>query len=334
MSKERKGSYGSYGSYNSNYKRPKHRKIHERKRQRQRWSEQKHTRQLFTTTRQRKRIHKKQRRRDKHRMLLLWTTKTYCRQMLVERTNLQHLQDYNQLPSGHYQMTRECKDNSKYLLNPQPQQLYSVAATATNCESTGSATNVRNWIISNNCQQHQSNSNRRPQVHRPNTSTTMGNTHRHRSNDKSAHTLTAVNREQINTAYDYLSTATTVTATKTSWTYDYAEVRLRYIGNHFYLKATVFDGLHSHVDYTPDFTNWHYNWYDEYNQDNMVYGLLHCNYKMMHNHYLSMETTSLTISHNKKQTYRNFKTLTTPTTPSQSEIDEHNITHLPCRDWC
>eukprot|EP00971_Amphidinium_carterae_P194408 3857791-Amphidinium_carterae.3 len=56
--------------------------------------------------------------------------------------------------------------------------------------------------------------------------------------------------------------------------HDDAEVKLHYIGNHFYLKATLFDGLCSYVDYTQDFTIWYYNWYDAYIGDNMVYGLL------------------------------------------------------------
>eukprot|EP00971_Amphidinium_carterae_P062920 1245023-Amphidinium_carterae.2 len=33
---------------------------------------------------------------------------------------------------------------------------------------------------------------------------------------------------------------------------DHAEVELDYIGNHFYLKATIFDGLYDYVDYTPE----------------------------------------------------------------------------------
>eukprot|EP00971_Amphidinium_carterae_P333477 6468251-Amphidinium_carterae.1 len=52
-----------------------------------------------------------------------------------------------------------------------------------------------------------------------------------------------------------------------------SEVKLHYIGNHFYLKATVFDGLHNKVDYTKDFESWHYDWHDDFKQENMVYGL-------------------------------------------------------------
>eukprot|EP00971_Amphidinium_carterae_P014698 290197-Amphidinium_carterae.1 len=31
--------------------------------------------------------------------------------------------------------------------------------------------------------------------------------------------------------------------------------QLDYIGHHFYLKATIFDGLYDRVDYTPDFAD-------------------------------------------------------------------------------
>eukprot|EP00971_Amphidinium_carterae_P149552 2965357-Amphidinium_carterae.1 len=34
---------------------------------------------------------------------------------------------------------------------------------------------------------------------------------------------------------------------------DHAEAQLDYIGNHFHLKATIFDGLYDYVDYTPEF---------------------------------------------------------------------------------
>eukprot|EP00971_Amphidinium_carterae_P236609 4696022-Amphidinium_carterae.1 len=41
---------------------------------------------------------------------------------------------------------------------------------------------------------------------------------------------------------------------------DYAEVKLDYIGNHFYLKAylkaTIFEGLYDYVSCTPDFEDW------------------------------------------------------------------------------
>eukprot|EP00971_Amphidinium_carterae_P342122 6481315-Amphidinium_carterae.2 len=49
---------------------------------------------------------------------------------------------------------------------------------------------------------------------------------------------------------------------------DYTEVKLDYIGNHFYLKATIFDGLYDYVSYTPDFEHWYYNWYEEYDSNN------------------------------------------------------------------
>eukprot|EP00971_Amphidinium_carterae_P126727 2510690-Amphidinium_carterae.1 len=38
---------------------------------------------------------------------------------------------------------------------------------------------------------------------------------------------------------------------------DRTEVKLDYIGNHFYLEARVFDGLYSYVDYMKDFASWY-----------------------------------------------------------------------------
>eukprot|EP00971_Amphidinium_carterae_P277356 5504661-Amphidinium_carterae.1 len=46
------------------------------------------------------------------------------------------------------------------------------------------------------------------------------------------------------------------------------EKKLDYIGNHFYLKATIFDGLYDYVDYTPDFANWYQEWDDENDYNN------------------------------------------------------------------
>eukprot|EP00971_Amphidinium_carterae_P240270 4770187-Amphidinium_carterae.1 len=46
------------------------------------------------------------------------------------------------------------------------------------------------------------------------------------------------------------------------------EAQLDYIGHHFYLKSTVFDGLHDYVDYTPDFADWYNGWYYEHDSDN------------------------------------------------------------------
>eukprot|EP00971_Amphidinium_carterae_P266277 5282010-Amphidinium_carterae.1 len=55
--------------------------------------------------------------------------------------------------------------------------------------------------------------------------------------------------------------------------FDYRPVENIYVLIHVYLKATVFDGLCNYVDYTKDFESWYYDWYDDFKQDNMVYGL-------------------------------------------------------------
>eukprot|EP00971_Amphidinium_carterae_P292719 5811374-Amphidinium_carterae.2 len=59
-------------------------------------------------------------------------------------------------------------------------------------------------------------------------------------------TLTRVNGKLINIHRGYLGN-------------DLTEVKLHYIGNDFYLKATVFDGLYSYgeySEYTKDFESW------------------------------------------------------------------------------
>eukprot|EP00971_Amphidinium_carterae_P351577 6492171-Amphidinium_carterae.3 len=69
-----------------------------------------------------------------------------------------------------------------------------------------------------------------------------------------------------------------------------AEVQLHYIGNHFYLKATVFDGLYDYVDYTPDRAIRYYNWYDERDSNNKVTRSMDY-YKTTLQDYLSTLTT-------------------------------------------
>eukprot|EP00971_Amphidinium_carterae_P110018 2179228-Amphidinium_carterae.1 len=92
-------------------------------------------------------------------------------------------------------------------------------------------------------------------------------------------------------------------------------------------KATVFDGLYDYVDYTPDFVTWYYN-YDECDSNDKVYGLLQDDAP-------GLPVYADNIIGDKSQQEANIpRTLKTPTLPSQQEIDEHNLTHLPYRDWC
>eukprot|EP00971_Amphidinium_carterae_P296918 5898565-Amphidinium_carterae.3 len=188
-------------------------------------------------------------------------------------------------------------------------------------------------IIPDRCKQHQRNTNRRQKIHRckPN-QTPMGNTYRHW-----CHQLTAVNGETINIygikqvtlVYKNFAIPTTfiisdvncailgldaITRNGLQLTvngydghlaHEHAEVRLHYIGNRFYLKATVCDGLYNYVDYTPDFTSWYYSWYDEYDTNNKVYGLLQDDAQplpvTLSNQ--STATASWENHRNKKQTY-------------------------------
>eukprot|EP00971_Amphidinium_carterae_P228526 4532603-Amphidinium_carterae.1 len=50
-------------------------------------------------------------------------------------------------------------------------------------------------------------------------------------------------------------------------------VKLHYIGNQFYIKATRVDGFYKHVDYTEEFASWYNKWYNYSKQENMVYGI-------------------------------------------------------------
>eukprot|EP00971_Amphidinium_carterae_P096806 1916101-Amphidinium_carterae.2 len=105
---------------------------------------------------------------------------------------------------------------------------------------------------------------------------------------------------------------------------DQTEVKLHYIGKHFYLRATMFDRLCNYVDYTKDFNSWYYDWYDGCKQENVVYGLDHEDIQVPINILddQSQQKASIPLT---------FKTSSAPT---QEEIDERNIIHLPYCDWC
>eukprot|EP00971_Amphidinium_carterae_P249371 4949954-Amphidinium_carterae.2 len=169
----------------------------------------------------------------------------------------------------------------------------------------------------------------------------MGSTHRHRCNDKRSikrtlHTHTNQTTKttfiisDVNCAILGLDTITKnklhlrVKGYRGHLARDHAEVQLKYTGNHFYLKATIFDGLHDYVDYTPDFTDWYYSWYEVYDNDNKVYGLLQ----------EDAEQADYVICDTPQQEAQAPKTDKSLTLPTQQEIEEHNITHLPYRDWC
>eukprot|EP00971_Amphidinium_carterae_P291284 5783322-Amphidinium_carterae.1 len=100
-----------------------------------------------------------------------------------------------------------------------------------------------------------------------------------------------------------------------------AEAQLDYIGHHFYLKSMIFDGLYDYdcVDYTPDFANWYHGWYDEHDSNNKIYGLL------------QDDAEQADYPQQEAQVPKTYKR---PVLPTQQEIDEHDITHLPYRDWC
>eukprot|EP00971_Amphidinium_carterae_P242314 4811235-Amphidinium_carterae.2 len=97
-----------------------------------------------------------------------------------------------------------------------------------------------------------------------------------------------------------------------------AGTQLDYIGHHFYMKATVFSGLYD-VDYTPDFANWYHGWYDENDSNNKIYGLLQDN------------AEQIDCPQQEAQVPKTYKR---PILPTAQQIEEHNLTHLPYRDWC
>eukprot|EP00971_Amphidinium_carterae_P306814 6097419-Amphidinium_carterae.1 len=109
---------------------------------------------------------------------------------------------------------------------------------------------------------------------------------------------------------------------------DKTEVKLHYTGDHFYLQATVFDGLYNYVDYTKDFEIWYYDWYDDFKQKNMVYGL----------HQEDIQQVPIygdnILGDQSQQEADITRTLKTPAAPTQDDINEHNLTHLQYRDWC
>eukprot|EP00971_Amphidinium_carterae_P147634 2926253-Amphidinium_carterae.2 len=151
------------------------------------------------------------------------------------------------------------------------------------------------------------------------------------------HTLTAVNGERINIygikdvtlVYQNIGIPTMFIYPTSTVQYllhvqgyqghlsrDYAKVQLHYIGNHFYLKATVFDGLYDYVDYTPDFTNCTMTGTE---RDDAPELSIYADY---------------IVGDTSQQEANIPKAYEAPTLPTQQEIDEHNLTHLPYRDWC
>eukprot|EP00971_Amphidinium_carterae_P134115 2657636-Amphidinium_carterae.3 len=111
-------------------------------------------------------------------------------------------------------------------------------------------------------------------------------------------------------------------------------VRLHYIGHHFYIKARVVYGSYRNVDYT-EFVNWYNEWYDDFKHHPIIddpnipiYG----NY-ILHN---DEEQTNQTQRKGTKQKETSKpKTLQQPYKPSSPQkVAEHNLAHLPCRDWC
>eukprot|EP00971_Amphidinium_carterae_P267584 5308012-Amphidinium_carterae.1 len=71
------------------------------------------------------------------------------------------------------------------------------------------------------------------------------------------------------------------------------------------------------MDYTPDFVDWYYGWHEEHVNNNKVYGLLQDDAK---------------VDDYPQQEAQVPKTYKSPILPTQQEIEEHNITHLPYRD--
>eukprot|EP00971_Amphidinium_carterae_P127518 2526631-Amphidinium_carterae.1 len=131
--------------------------------------------------------------------------------------------------------------------------------------------------------------------------------------------------QQLTIAYNNLAILTTFIITDRLL----SEVKLHYIGNHFYLKAIVFDGLCDYVDYTKAFESWCYDWFDDFKQEYMIYGL------HQQENIQQVPIYGDYIFGNQSQQEANIPcTLKTPTVPTHAEIDKHNLTHLPYRDWC
>eukprot|EP00971_Amphidinium_carterae_P076003 1501469-Amphidinium_carterae.2 len=69
-----------------------------------------------------------------------------------------------------------------------------------------------------------------------------------------------------------------------------------------------------------DFASWYSEWYDDFKQENMVYEV-----PIYGNNIIGDES---------QQEANTPRTIKTPTVPSQEELDEHNLTRLPYREWC
>eukprot|EP00971_Amphidinium_carterae_P311377 6188835-Amphidinium_carterae.1 len=150
---------------------------------------------------------------------------------------------------------------------------------------------------------------------------------------KDPQTLTAINGENINIygikevtlVYKNLAIPTTCIISDVNRAIlglDTITTRTIYsYNNHFHLKATIFDGLYDYVDYTPDFTNWYYNWHDKCDSNNKVYGLLQDDVpgQPVYNDYI--------VGDESQQEADIARTYKSPILPTQQEIDEHSLTH-------
>eukprot|EP00971_Amphidinium_carterae_P252812 5019288-Amphidinium_carterae.1 len=51
------------------------------------------------------------------------------------------------------------------------------------------------------------------------------------------------------------------------------QIRLHYIRHRFYIKAAIMNGYYNEEDYTKEFASWYNIWYNDFDTENMVYGI-------------------------------------------------------------
>eukprot|EP00971_Amphidinium_carterae_P113596 2250912-Amphidinium_carterae.1 len=51
------------------------------------------------------------------------------------------------------------------------------------------------------------------------------------------------------------------------------QIRLHYIRHRFYIKAAMMNGYYNEEDYTNELASWYNMWYDDFDTENMVYGI-------------------------------------------------------------
>eukprot|EP00971_Amphidinium_carterae_P058038 1147824-Amphidinium_carterae.1 len=253
--------------------------------------------------------------KKQHRLLLLWKTGTHFRQVLVERTNLQHG------PIKTNVVSTKCRyDVPSQRLQQLPPPSLASTSIMTQPQQTKLTTQAK--ISYDNDKRRIT----RPlHSHTTKTIKTTRSTYIHSGQRRTAQHL---RNQRSDTGLPKPSNINSIQYLRRQLRNARTRHHHKEHSTTTYLKAIAFNGLYNYVDYTPDFASWYYTWYDEDNNDNKVYGLLQDDAPGQPAY---ADDIVGDASQQEANVPKGYKSSTRPT---QQEIDEHNLTHLPYRDGC